>query len=33
MIIREGNMNDLYSIYQLEQNTWSKFEKDLSDEN
>jgi len=33
MIIREGNMNDLYSIYQLRQNSWSKFEKDWSDEN
>lgn len=33
MNIREGNINDLVSIHQLGQKTWSQFESELTSEN
>lgn len=33
MKIRSGNINDLTSVKQLEENTWKQFEKDLTNEN
>ena len=33
MKIRKGNIHDLNSVKELEQNTWKQFEKDLTPEN